>query len=116
MVKIPDFDRAVIDEHKITGYLLSDSHPAGRSKAAFFKQFGFRSDAWPQFRDALLAHAKTGKALSVIETYYGKKYIISGPLVCPDSRRPNIRTVWFVKAGANTPRLVTAYRLRGDQE
>jgi hypothetical protein len=39
---LPDRDRAHVDRSKITEYLLSLSHPDGRTKAAFFMRFGFR--------------------------------------------------------------------------
>jgi len=41
---------ALIDDHKITGYLLSNSHPAGRAKATFFRSVGFRLSARRQLR------------------------------------------------------------------
>jgi len=35
---------ASIPESKIVDYLLSDKHRVGKSKAAFFKLFGFRHE------------------------------------------------------------------------
>ena len=45
-MKLPNFEHAIIPEHKIIGYLLSLSHRDGRGKAVFFLRFGFSSDAW----------------------------------------------------------------------
>jgi hypothetical protein len=111
---LPNIEAAIIDDRKITDYLLSDGHPAGRIKAAFFKRCGFTRITWHLLRDALLQHAATGETITAVETGYGKKYIIDGLLICPDPRRPRIRAVWFVEIGEVSPRLVTAYLVSGD--
>jgi len=40
-VKLLGVERGVIDAAKIRDYLLSDSHPVGRFKAAFFVAMGY---------------------------------------------------------------------------
>lgn len=109
MPSLPNAHIALVDERKITLYLLSDSHPAGRSKATFFRQFGFRASAWQVLRDALISHLQTGHITSVSETEFGKKYIIDGALMTPAGQKPHIRAIWFVATGSAAPRLVTAY-------
>ena len=42
-MKLPNIENAIIEEHKLTRYLLSESHPFGRGKASFFKRFGFNA-------------------------------------------------------------------------
>jgi len=39
-VKLPNYENAIISETKITGYLLSNKHRGGRSKADFFYNWG----------------------------------------------------------------------------
>jgi hypothetical protein len=56
--RLPYADLAVIDERKITHYLLASDHPAGRAKAAMFQRFGFAAADWQALRDALLVHAR----------------------------------------------------------
>jgi hypothetical protein len=106
---LPGAHIATVDERKITSYLLSSNHPAGRAKAAFFRRFGFRATSWRRLRDALVDHAQTAEIIAVAETEFGKKYILEGPLASPDGRNPDIRGVWFVAIGEAAPRLVTAY-------
>ncbi len=116
MTKLPNADLAIIDETKTIDYLLSSNHPAGRSKAAFFRRLGFEEGSSQQLRDALLEHARKSPVISVIETAFGKKYIIEGPLMVSDARAANLCAVWFVETGSVAPRLVTAYPvLRGEQ-
>lgn len=111
-----NIDLALVEEEKITTYLLSDTHPVGRSKSAFFQRFGFRSRAWDVLRDAMLDHARSGSLMSTTETAFGKKYIIKGPLACPDGRRPLVRTVWFIEQGEEILRLVTAIPVSGGEK
>ena len=110
---LPNVPLASIDQRKITDYLLARSHPAGRAKAAFFHRFGFTAAAWPMLRDALLAHAQSAPVVATAETLFGKKYILEGPLVAADGRRPRVRAVWFIANGETTPKFVTAYPAPG---
>lgn len=107
--------RAIIEQRKITLYLLAAGHPAGRAKAAFFGSFGFRAAAWQELRDALLQHARMAVVRAVVETAFGQKYILEGMMSAPDGRRPQVRAIWFVRNGETAPRLVTAYALPGDE-
>ena len=34
----------------------------------------------------------------------------------PDGRAPRLRSVWFIETGADTPRFVTAYPLRREDD
>jgi len=49
-MKLPNAEHAIVPGPKITHYLLSETHRDGRHKAAFFRSFGFTSEAgrsWP---------------------------------------------------------------------
>jgi hypothetical protein len=111
--RLPGVRFAIIEERKVTQYLLAAGHPAGRGKAAFFRRFGFHSASWQSLRDALLKHARSAQVAGLSETEFGKKYILEGPLAAADGRRPRIVAVWFVTAGEKAPRLVTAYPVHG---
>jgi hypothetical protein len=54
---LPNASRAVVPEAKITRYLLSETHPAGRSKARFFTAHGFSPAQWEVLATALPDHA-----------------------------------------------------------
>ena len=110
--RLPNADAAVI-ERKITRYLLANDHPAGRAKAVVFRRFGFGSADWRALRDALLAHARAARVVTVSDTEFGTKYVIEGALRAPDGRRLRLRAVWFVDTGEAAPRLVTAYAVPG---
>jgi hypothetical protein len=110
---IPNHERAGVSEQKITGYLLSVTHRDGRSKAAFFMRFGFTADTWEILANALRRHAADHEVIEVEDTPFGTSYAVEGPLSAPDGRSPRVRTVWFIEAGQDLPRLVTAYPLKG---
>lgn len=110
---LPNADRARVDREKITGYLLSSGHPVGRFKARFFEDFGFRVEEWQVLSSGLVNHATTHPVVSLIETEHGTHYVVEGVIQTPDGRNPAVRTVWIIEPGNATPRLVTAYPLRG---
>src|SRR5262249_40746814 len=41
MAQLPNIDRAVVSDDKLTGYLLNHAHPRGAAKARFLASFGF---------------------------------------------------------------------------
>ncbi len=51
-MKLPNLKNALIEESKITAYLLSEENSGGKS--AFFAAFGFSVEMWEKLRDALL--------------------------------------------------------------
>jgi hypothetical protein len=113
MPALPEAESAVIDEQKITGYLLSSTHPAGRAKAAFFIRFGFQPMTPETLREALLDHARSTRRAQVTETQFGTKYTLDGPMATPSGRRPRVRAIWFVQVDETIPRFVTAYPVPG---
>jgi hypothetical protein len=111
---LPNLDRAVVSEDKITGYLLSATHRDGRHKVAFFLRFGFRPEAWEELASALLNHARAYDVVKDEASPFGVRYVIEGALPAPDGRAPLVRSVWFIDTGDDVPRFVTAYPLKGN--
>lgn len=110
-MKLPNVAQLRIDRDKLTGYLLSPANPRGRSKANFFLGFGFRTDSWEGLARALKDHASSCEVTRVVETSYGPRYYVEGPIETPDGRDPAVRTVWQVDLGTTYPRLITAHPL-----
>ena len=111
-MKLPNVEQLRIEPNKVTAYLLSPANPRGRSKAHFFLGFGFRTDGWERLAKALEVHAASYEVTRVIETSYGPRYYVEGPIETPDGRNPVVRTVWQVDLGSTHPRLITAHPLR----
>ncbi len=103
-----------VEERKILDYLLNKEK--SRGKAAFFKAMGFRASQWHILAQALKTQAALGTVSSIVESPYGTRYTVDGPIETPNKRSPmpNIRTVWVKEAGTEERRLVTAYPIKGD--
>ena len=107
---LPNASEARVDREKVAEYLLSLSHPDGRGKAAFFMQFGFSNEEWKTLAASLREIGVSNPVTGEVESMYGRRYTVDGPLRTPDGRTPMVRTVWIVEPGM-APRLVTAYPL-----
>ena len=108
-MELPNASQARVEVEKVTGYLLSVSHPDGRTKAEFFARFGFQLQVWQILAEALLKYGASNQVTGVVESPYGTRYGVDGELETPDGRNPLIRTVWIIDAGRSAPRLITAY-------
>jgi len=95
-MKLPGIEHAEVGETKIVRYLLSTTHRAGKSKAAFFTEFGFSADQWEVLDRALRQHAMDNEIALEQRTVFGTRYVIDGLLQAPDGRLLNVRAAWFI--------------------
>lgn len=108
-MQLPGVDRAVVDAAKIRDYLLSDAHPVGRFKAAFFVALGYSATAWRTLEADLRAFATANDATPTAASVYGQKYEVRGRIRGPAGRSAALATVWSVLRGEDFPRFVTAF-------
>lgn len=107
-MKLPNREKAFIQPAKLNDYLLSETHAIGRSKAKFFRLFGFDETNVDLLEQGLLLIAKTQNVVSVTPSTHGTKYVIDGSLQTPVGGLLNLRTVWIINKGQTHPRFVTA--------
>ena len=109
--KLPNAHLAVIDQRKVSDYLLNPAHPDNGGKSKFFELLGYsRTDASPLIR-ALKRVAEAGDAVERLDSIHGQKYVVDGMLMShteQDRSRP-VRTVWIIARSTDAPRFVTAY-------
>ncbi len=79
-MKLPFAARARVERNKIVEYLLSVSHPDGRSKARFFARFGFSLGKWRAYERALKKHGRSHDVSTSVESQHGARYSIDGTL------------------------------------
>jgi hypothetical protein len=91
---LPESARAVIDEQKVSGYLLKQDHPGNGGKAAFFLSLGYGPGDSGNLRVALLNVAALGLVVRQIASAYGQKFVVDG---------------WLRPKSSGSPRFVTAY-------
>lgn len=108
-MRLPNVEHAQVDAEKLKRYLLSQTHPIGRSKARFFRGVGFDESNLAILERCLIAIAKTEEIVEIVPSFHGAKYIIDGLIATPSGERVGLRTVWIVDKGQNNPRFVTAY-------
>src|SRR5258706_11810323 len=109
MVRLPNADRAVVEDAKVRDYLLSPTHPVGRFKSVFFIALGFSVDQWEILRDALLDLARVGDASPGQASPFGLKFEIRAILRGLSGRQADVMTVWMVANGQDFPHFVTAF-------
>jgi hypothetical protein len=115
-MKLPRNQEAVIPERKITGYLLSKSHPVGKSKAKYFRALGYSERNAPELKETLATIASMNEVSEMVNTTFGTKYIVDGILATPSGTRARVHTVWIVETGGGVPRFITAYpRVEGNK-
>jgi len=110
-MKLPSLEGAIVPRSKISDYLLSTSHPGGRGEAKWFMGYGFVAERWEELAEALKQHAAENEVSRTEESGHGKRYTVEGALETLDGRRILLRSVWFIEAGEDVARFVTAYPL-----
>lgn len=108
-MKIPNNNRSLVADNKITDYLLSETHDKGEHKADFFKRFGFDIANIDTFKSSLIQHSIDRDIEQTKDSGFGIKYELKCEIRTPDERNPCIVTVWIVENGQEEPKLVTAY-------
>jgi hypothetical protein len=106
---LPNSNLAAIETAKVRDYLLSEAHPVGRFKAAFFVALGYSADHWELLRDGLLVLARASPASPGKPSAFGRTFEVDGILTGPLGRSADVKTVWIVRANEDAPRFVTAF-------
>jgi hypothetical protein len=106
--KLPQPEALIVEENKITSYLLDLEHKQGGSKAKYFRNRGFSPQDWKTMASALRKHGATQTVTSTTTNEFGTKYEVQCTIVTPDGKNPCILTAW-IQEGEKPPRLVTAY-------
>jgi hypothetical protein len=115
-MQLPNKEKAHISREKLVDYLLSEKHAVGKSKAKFFRRFGFDETNVGQLERALLTIARQERVIEINASVHGAKYVIDGVIRTPEGAVVRVRTVWIVETGQDAPRFVTAHPLERSQE
>jgi hypothetical protein len=113
-MRIPNADKAVVDEAKVRDYLLSETHSVGKFKARFFASLGFTRENWLELATALRELAAHDAVLGQ-PSPFGQKFEVRASLQGPSGRVASLVVVWIVKSPEEFPRFVTAYPERSHE-
>ena len=87
-MKLPNGKLALIEEQKVTKYLLNKQHPDNGGKADFFFDLGFSIKAWEILAQAIRLVAINFPVTRSMESSHGKKYIVEGQIETPSGKTP----------------------------
>jgi hypothetical protein len=111
-VKLPNAENALITDEKLYGFLVNRDHPrqAGHAEL-FFRLLGIDESNAENLRTALLDAARKLDAVPGQPSDFGVKYEIRFEMTSPRGVF-TILSIWMIRSGEDSPRLVTAYILR----
>jgi hypothetical protein len=108
-MKLPNGDRAIVDERKLRDYCLSPTHPYGKHKAKLFKRIlGITHNHSDILHAALLKAAADLDATATRDNGFGQLYEMTFEMTGPTETAP-VLCVWITLRGEDFPRLVTCY-------
>lgn len=106
-MKLQNSQSAEVNLQKLLDYLLSDSHPIGKSKAKYLRSFGFSNANVELLKQGLITIAQTEDVKEVISSTHGVKYVIDGSLQTPVKVFIKLRTIWIIEKGEEVARFIT---------
>lgn len=110
-MKLPNGERAIIDQRKLDDYCLSPTHGTGRHKARVFAEtVGLRREDSATLLRALKHAAEHTDCEQGAVDQYGQRFTVDFELDGP-AGSGMVRSVWIVHPGDDAPRLVTCYVL-----
>jgi len=109
IMKIPNYENALIPVEKIRDYLLSRLHPIGKAKATFFNNIGYYQENLDLLIEDLYFIVKHNEVQDIIKSSFGMKYIIKGNIGSRFDKNVEIITIWIIDDNNTYPRFITAY-------
>lgn len=89
-MKLPNGQNAIIDESKISNYLLNESNI-------------------DLLKNNLLHVACYGEIVEPKKSVHGEKFVVLGSFTSPIQKEVTLNTVWCIDKGKTNPRFITAY-------
>jgi hypothetical protein len=109
MARLPNAAKAVVDQAKLSGYLLNPEHPIGRNKARVFRAaLGLTREDAGLLKAALLAAVADEEAVLERSNAYGAHFSVEF-VINRLGRIAMVRSLWTVRADEDFPRFVSAF-------
>ncbi len=108
-MKLQNKERAYVPLAKLLDYLLSETHPVGKSKAKYLRSLGFNEANLNMLKEGLLSIARSEDVKDEVRSSHGVKYVIDGTLQTPLGAIIRLRTIWVIDKDMERPRFITAY-------
>ena len=90
-MRLPNYDKAYVSQRKLLDYLLSETHPIGKSKAKFLRSIGFGGSNLDALEQSLISIAQSKEVIELVKR--------NKPDIILMDIRIIIRTIWVMLAG-----------------
>ena len=74
-MRLPHADEAIVPVEKLRDYVLSRSHPVGRTKAKFFASLGYTEGEWGRLEADIRSQHLQLDAEEAESSKYGMKFV-----------------------------------------
>jgi hypothetical protein len=108
-MKIPNAVDAIIEEVKLTEYLLNANHRRGSSKARLLISLGYSARDWQCLDQDIRRQHLAADFVEQRDTAWGQRYDIVAPLTGPIGDTVMFHSIWQIDLGSAQPRLITMY-------
>ncbi|MEB3290934.1 MAG: hypothetical protein VKI82_13540 [Leptolyngbya sp.] len=106
--QLPNGASAVIPMEKLVNYCLNPDHSSGKHKARVFAAvLGIMVDNAEDLRQLIARAAIEGEVVQQDATVFGQLYKVDWGIIDRDG--VVLRTLWEVRTGQTSPRLVSAF-------
>ncbi|MBD2757790.1 DUF6883 domain-containing protein [Spirosoma validum] len=106
---LPNADQAIIDDQKITDYVLNPEHEEGKHKAFVFKSvLGITASEANEMKAQILLELFRNPAHTGREDKHGKRYSVKFDWT-RSGRTATVLTSWIIRTGESAPRLTSCY-------
>ncbi len=108
-MKLPNCEKAIVDDDKLLAYCLDPEHKVGKHKARVFQSaLHINIDNFYILKEAILMAALTENAVLTNKIAYGELYNMDFNLSYLD-HTATVRTAWIIKNEEDFPRLTTCF-------
>ncbi|GAB2566093.1 DUF6883 domain-containing protein [Spirosoma areae] len=106
---LPFAEKAHIDDQKLVGYCLSETHTTGKHKARVFKSaLGLTAVDYLLLKDSILTAVLLNESHFTGTNQQGDLYVVDFSMT-HQHKTAVIRTAWIILFGESFPRLVSCY-------
>ncbi len=106
---LPNAENAIIDLHKLTGYVLDANNVRGQHKAKVMAAaLGVTIENAEELKTALLRAVLTTECVARELDFYGQRYRVDCKIKTGIGEA-TVRTGWIIRRGEKFPRLTTCF-------
>lgn len=107
--RVPNAITAATPNDKVQRYLLNSNHPVGKNKERVINSvLGYHYENWELLSNQIYDKLQTSDISKIIDTEYGRKYVVPMRIDGLRGRSMVLETVWQIDNGGTIPRFITA--------